>query len=119
MSEKRYFKRIKFETDSKIDLKGTSYKCELLDISFKGALLRCPNNIPIKKGEFCKLHIHLPSSEVNLDFDTQLIHSDNNHLGFKFESEDLDTMTHHRRLIELNLGGDEYLDNEIDSWLKD
>lgn len=118
MGEKRYFKRVKFETDLKIDFAGKTFEGELLDISFKGALLHTEVGIPMKKGEICRLNIHLPSSGIKMNFEAQLIHIDNNHLGFKFSSEDVDTMAHHKRLLELNLGSAEDLDREIASWLK-
>ena len=42
-----------------------------------------------------------------------------NRFGFRFIGEDTETMTHLRRLLDLNIGSSETIDKEISFWLKD
>ena len=48
----------------------------------------------------------------------KLAHQEENHYGFVFQSEDLDTFAHLRRLLELNLGDSEIVDHELTDWMK-
>ena len=74
--------------------------------------------IPLAKGNRCELIIHLLDSEVTLQFETDIIYCQNNRFGFKFISEDIETATHLRRLLELNIGSSEEIDREVASWLE-
>ena len=76
-------------------------------------------NIPLKDGKNCELLIQLAGSEVTMKFDVTLVHRDKNRVGFRFIGEDTETMTHLRRLLELNIGSSEAIDKEISFWLKD
>lgn len=119
MVERRNFQRIPFATEVKVVCSGETYTGELLDISLQGALIDTSGNIPLKKGDTGELQINLSGSEVTLKFDVDLIHKDNERFGFRFIGEDTETMTHLRRLLELNVGSSEVIDKEISFWLKD
>lgn len=119
MHNKRHFTRIKFETNARIEFNHAIYKVELLDISLKGALIHSEKPTPMKTGDCCILRIHLPSSSINLVFNALLVHLDQNNLGFKFTGEDSDTMTHLRRLLELNIGDFEKVTHELHFLVKE
>ncbi|MBM4053485.1 MAG: PilZ domain-containing protein [Planctomycetes bacterium] len=119
MESKRHFSRIHFEAHTQLKHHNTTYRGELLDISLKGALLQFKENIPVKLGDECELKIHLPSSNINLVFESKLVHIHQDHFGFKFISEDIDTITHLRRMIELNVGNHEKITDELSHWLKE
>ncbi len=118
MDEKRYFSRISFKADSRIEFSDKFYDGKLLDLSLRGALLKFNEQIPLKMNGSCTLIIHLHSSDIKLIFDAELVHIHENNLGFKFISEDIGTMTHLRNLISLNVGDYDKITDELDFWLK-
>jgi len=119
MDERRNFQRVPFETRAEINYNGKTYHGELLDISLQGALVLCKSPTPLKKGNRCELLIHLLDSEVALQFEADIIHRRDNNFGFKFISEDTETATHLRRLLELNIGSSEAIDREVAIWLRE
>ena len=56
---------------------------------------------------------------ISLGFQAELIHCEENRYGFKFISENLETLTHLRKLIELNTGDAEATRSELSAWLCD
>lgn len=117
MHERR-FRRILFEAQAIVSSEGNEYSCELLDLAMKGALLASDKHLRVRLGQICQLCITLQGAPISLKFEAELVHQDADHYGFKFISEDLDTLTHLRKLIELNTGDAEATRNELTSWLR-
>ncbi|OGQ96740.1 MAG: hypothetical protein A2521_07310 [Deltaproteobacteria bacterium RIFOXYD12_FULL_57_12] len=118
MDNRRNFQRVKFETKSELEIDNTPYPASLLDISLKGALLQMETNCPVRIGDTCQLNITLPSSSIAMTFEVKLVHVHDNKCGCKFLRQDIDTITHLRRLLELNIGDAGELDHEMALWLK-
>ena len=85
----------------------------------KGALVGLSEKLPLGIGEGCQLRITLQGTPIELDFETILAHAEEDRYGFKFISENLMTLTHLRKLIELNTGDVEATRSELADWLKD
>ena len=118
MDDRRYFSRIKFSAQTQIECNNKVYEGKMLDISLKGALLHFKDHIPLEKSDHCVIRIYLHSSDITLVFDAELVHLCNNNLGFKFLSEDIDTITHLRKLLSLNVGDYDKITDELAFWLK-
>jgi len=113
MAERRKFSRVRFIADVEIAIDGQHFPGELIDISLNGALFRANGRIDLVPGDVCELRFYLPASDVTLDFNAQLVHDHQRQYGFRFISEDVETMTHLRRLIELNVGDSELVTHEL------
>ncbi len=113
MSEKRYFGRVSFGTDARLDIDGQRMTGALLDISLKGALLEFETPPQIKAKTACHLSIHLPNSDVVLDFNAEAVHFHDRCIGVKFTESDPDSFSHLRRLLELNTGDPEQVEKEL------
>ncbi len=118
MDERRKFQRVPFATEAEISCNKNIYKGELLDISLQGALVQGKGEIQLQKGNSCELSVHLLDSEITMKFDALLVHMYEDKFGFKFTGGDTDTVTHLKRLLELNIGSSEVIDREISFWLK-
>lgn len=118
MAERRNFHRVPFITKAEINCHGKKFQGELLDISLQGALIDTREIIPLEKESKCVLTISLLDSEVIMQFDVNLVHREDNRLGFKFIGEDIESIVHLKRLLELNIGSSETVDEEISFWLK-
>ena len=113
MKERRVFSRIKFVADVQLIHKDKSYVADMLDISLRGALILPHETLAIKAGELCELKFALPETDIVLQFTMELVHSAGDNLGFKFLSEDVETMVHLRQLLSLNLGNPEKIAEEL------
>lgn len=115
----RNFRRIPFEAEISLQIGEDSWSGDLLDIALKGAMIGSIDPLPITVGSECSLCITLPGTNISLDFLAKLAHREENRYGFKFISEDLETLTHLRKLIELNTGDAEATRSELSAWLSD
>jgi len=113
MAEQRKFRRIPFQCNAQIRCGDRTYTAELLDISMKGALMLVRDMADRNVGHTCYLDIKLVNSDIHLLFEAELAHKDDNHYGFVFHGEDIETFTHLRRLLELNLGDAEIIEREL------
>jgi len=85
----------------------------LIDISMKGVLLVRPMEWPDQPGKNYQLKIQLGDSELVITMDVSLAHSSDECLGFCCEHIDLDSITHLRRRLELNIGDEERINHEL------
>ena len=113
MEERRKFIRVKFLTQVEVIYFDNSYKAELLDISLNGALIHPKNEIPMGLGNTCDLKIGLAAKDLTLDFKVELVHLNGDKFGLKFLTQDIDTMTHLRRLLELNVSDHDRITHEL------
>ncbi len=113
----RRFRRIPFDAVVTMETGGERLSGELLDIALKGAMIGTGSPLKQPLGKEFQLRIDLPDSPISLCFNAELIHKEENCSGFLFLSEDLETLTHLRKLIELNTGDVETTRSELTAWL--
>lgn len=113
----RHFRRVPFEAEVTLESDQKNWSGELLDVAMKGAMVGTEKPLPLALGAKCNLCITLPGTPISLVFQSELVHSEGTHYGFKFISENLETLTHLRKLIELNTGDAEATRSELSAWL--
>lgn len=113
MPERRKFSRVDFVTHVEVDFEDQKCTGKLLDISLKGALIEQAATAVLELGNRGVLTIYLPDTDIALTFSEEVAHVCGNRAGLKFLHEDIDSMTHLRRLLELNLGSDEAITREL------
>ena len=113
----RHFRRIPFEAE--VTLKAGEKICtgQLFDVALKGAMVGTKTPLPFNLGAKCSLCIVLPDTPISLNFQAELVHKEELCYGFKFISESLETLTHLRKMIELNTGDTEATRSELGDWL--
>lgn len=113
--DQRHFTRIPFSaTTILVDSKtGEKKTAQLIDISFKGILVKKPDDWQNENGAQYTVNLQLAGDEVELNLEVVAVHIEENCIGFKTEHMDLDTATHLRRLVELNLGNENLLEREL------
>ena len=110
--ERRRFWRANFHSGAKLLTDGDEYTVQIEDLSLKGALVTLPEGASIKIDERCRLQVQLAAGVVIMLWG-RAAHVKDGHVGIKGESMDLDSVTHLRRLIELNVGDPVLLEEEI------
>lgn len=111
--EKRRFQRIAFDAPCDIYWQDDVQTADLLDISLKGALVSRPEGWAASEGEPCELTIHLNDHESAIVMAVVLRHLEKDRLGFRIEYIDLESASHLKRLVELNLGDADLLEREL------
>ncbi len=112
--EKRHFWRAAFHSPVRLTTHAGLVHPKLVDISLKGALLEAPRNWEIKMHEECQLRLDL-SPGTHITMWGTVVHVDDQHIGIHCDKIDLDSITHLRRLVELNAGDPAMLEREISS----
>lgn len=115
-TDNRYYSRISFVADAEVSIDGRQYPAEMLDLSLRGTLLNLHAGV-VDIGMSYPLKIHLSSSDTTIQFDAELVHKNGNYAGFKFQSLDVESMTHLRKILDLNTGDHAKLADEMEFWL--
>ncbi len=110
--ERRRFSRISFRAEVTLKQGSQSWDCRLLDISLKGLLIDRPNNCQLEASPPIDITIGLDDGSL-IEMQAELAREDDQLLAFTRRIIDLDSLSHLRRLVELNLGDDEAADREI------
>ncbi len=112
-NEKRRFSRVDFNTSTTISSGGNHWQSSLIDISLKGALIGRPDGWSGKIGDEYKVTVVLKEDEVAIDMSAAVVHIQDESIGFRCDHIDSSSITHLRRLMELNLGDAELVNREL------
>lgn len=112
-TEKRHFHRVPFAASIQLAAAEQRWPATLLDISLKGALVAPPQGCKLAVGAVCMLELHLDEAETIIQMRTRVAHVTDHHLGLRCDQIDAESLTHLRRLIELNLGDAELANREL------
>lgn len=115
---RRHFWRAAFHSPVRLTTHGGLAYAQLVDISLRGALVEAPADWAGRKGDDCLLQFDL-SVGNSISMWAQVSHIDGRHVGLHCTSIDLDSITHLRRLVELNAGDPAILERELHSLLND
>jgi hypothetical protein len=111
--ERRRFSRIAFHRPADLDVRIARGTCEVLDVSFKGALVEVPFGFPAHVGQRCTLAIRLDAGDATIRMEGEIVHRAGTQAGIRCLEIDLDSMAHLRRLVELNVGDEQVLHREL------
>lgn len=111
-NERRRFQRIEFDAPTTLKQGDRSWEVELHDVSLKGLLVKRPENWNADPNEIFSAQIDL-TDDTHVVLDAVLTRSQGELLGFVCRHIDLDSISHLRRLVELNLGDDSLLEREL------
>jgi len=110
--EQRRFTRIAFDATAVLSGDGREWTCELIDLSLKGALVSQPEDFNGQADADYQLTLTL-DDDVRIQMDVSVAHTENQHIGLYCKDIDLDSITHLRRLVELNIGDAALLEREL------
>jgi hypothetical protein len=112
-TDRRRFWRAAFQAEVQlIDAGGGATATELLDISLKGALIKVPPQWAGRLGDTCRIDLRL-ADDAEIEMRAIVAHIEGRHVGLRCEDIDLDSITHLRRLVELNAGDAALLEREL------
>ncbi|QJD59044.1 PilZ domain-containing protein [Pseudomonas sp. gcc21] len=111
--DRRRFTRVRFDAATRLQQDDWSTSVQLVDLSLRGLLVTQPADWESSRNaEPFVATIDLgEGSQINME--VCLIHAEDALLGFRCEHIDLDSVSHLRRLLALNLGDADLLDREL------
>jgi hypothetical protein len=113
MEDRRQFTRILFSISAEIKVEDKKYPVSIHDISLNGALVTAIKSERSLKGKRGILHFLLSDNESEVTMNITIVHEEKNETGLQCNAIDIDSITHLRRLIELNLGDSEQINKEL------
>ncbi|MFY8274186.1 PilZ domain-containing protein [Pseudoalteromonas sp. SSDWG2] len=113
MENRRHFTRIIFQRPALVMVNAQHYGCHLLDLSLNGALISHPLGLHPDSGQKLELVFNLAGSDIDIKMQCEIAHIDQEFIGLHCLELDLDSATHLKRLIELNVGDDKLLHREL------
>lgn len=127
--ERRRFSRIVYPIDATLSQGEQQWETCVLDISLSGALVDTPadwdstasggsSGNSDSAGNQYHLAFHLPRSKEMIEMDVRLAHQTDDYLGLERTTSDLDSISHLKRLIALNLGEEALLHRELSQLLR-
>ncbi|MBW1245561.1 PilZ domain-containing protein [Pseudomonas tolaasii] len=111
-SDRRRFRRIAFDAKTTIAQDNWNWPVRLVDVSLRGLLVERPEDWRGNGKRLFNVDIRL-DPQAHIKMQVKLAHDDHGQLGFVCEHIDLDSISHLRRLIELNLGDEDELHREL------
>ncbi|NWD55409.1 PilZ domain-containing protein [Pseudomonas veronii] len=116
-SDRRRFRRIAFDAKTKLRQNGREWSVQLVDLSLKGLLVQKPTPWLGIGTESFDVDIHL-DADTDVQMRVRLTHDQTDQLGFECEHISLESISHLRRLIELNLGDQAELERQLGALLE-
>jgi len=116
--ERRHFHRVQFAASAVLSQRNHRQIVEVLDLSLKGVLLDGVNIEEFDLDQAVQLSLVLTDS-VEIHMDLRCTHrepssfANNLKCGFRCDGFDVESVSHLRRLVELNLGDSSVLDREL------
>lgn len=110
--EHRKFSRIGFDASVDLDQGERHCSCELIDLSLKGLLVSNPIGINFDDQQPIVATISL-SADAIIRMVVTPVHQEGEQLGLTCKSIDLNSVSHLRRLVELNLDNEHALEREL------
>jgi hypothetical protein len=114
-TERRRFNRILFDASVTVMYGGLLIEANLIDISLKGALVRLPESADQEFTGDTWLKIQLDEKDSCIEMEGEVVHREPGRIGFQCRHIDMDSITHLRRLVELNLGDPSLLERELEA----
>jgi PilZ domain-containing protein len=116
--ERRRFSRINFHRPAELEVGEGQFTCEVADVSLKGALVEVPLSFRPEQGAKCTLTIRLDAGDALIRMEGEIAHRQGTLVGVRCVEIDLDSISHLRRLVELNVGNEEVLHRELSALVR-
>ncbi|NMP30992.1 PilZ domain-containing protein [Thalassotalea sp. M1531] len=118
MENRRQFTRILFSIKASLFVDEHEFPVSIHDISLNGALVTAPESDATLKGRLGTLNFALADGETHVEMHVAIVHQEPDVIGLQCNAIDIDSVTHLRRLVELNLGDESQLEKELSQLTK-
>lgn len=109
----RKFVRVNFAAECRLLTENQKIPLRVLNISLKGLLAEFDGGLNRKDLENGTIEIKLSASDIVLSFKSVLAHFQENQAGYRFVETDTESLSHLRRLLEINTGDASRIESEL------
>ncbi|MGJ7096873.1 PilZ domain-containing protein [Vibrio hannami] len=113
MSERRRFSRILYQAPAELHQGSVKATCTIKDLSLHGLLLSSPSET-LDINRPTDVFFHIPESDIIISLQAEIVESTDSLLRVKIQHIDIDSISHLKRLVELNVGDEQLLHREIE-----
>lgn len=118
MEDKRQFTRIRFDASAHLHAAEQSWESHVIDISLHGVLISVPAGCSLPTNRKVTLDLVLSDQTTQIQMQGEVRYSRGDHIGIECQQLDVDSASHLRRLVELNMGDSNALERELDALWK-
>ncbi|WP_217477666.1 PilZ domain-containing protein [Stutzerimonas stutzeri] len=111
-SDRRRFQRIAFDAQTELEQGARRWPVELHDVSLKGLLVHRPTDWDADPNQPFEARIRL-ADDAEVRMQVEMSHSEGELIGLVCRHIDVVSISHLRRLVELNLGDEALLEREL------
>ncbi len=111
-SDRRRFQRIAFDADTELVQGERRWTVALHDLSLKGLLVHRPADWDAEPDRPLEARVRL-ADDALVRMEVTIAHAHEDLIGLACQHLDLDSISHLRRLVELNLGDEALLEREL------
>lgn len=113
VADRRRFHRVLFDAPTRVITPHQEFITRLADISLNGALLIRPDDWSVDQGAQVDLVVLLDDGETRIRMHARVAHIARDSIGLNCLHIDMESISHLRRLVELNLGDSSLLEREL------
>ena len=120
MMERRRFSRIVYQVatkltqDTSVVQNNSVVEGTVQDLSLQGLLIDCAGHHQLNHQLPVMISFQLTDSDINIQLEASIVSTINTSVRLRIEHLDIDSISHLKRLVELNVGDDELLYREIE-----
>ena len=120
MMERRRFSRIVYQVatkltqDTSVVQNNSVVEGTVQDLSLQGLLIDCADHHLLNHQLPVMISFQLTDSDINIQLEASIVSTINTSVRLRIEHLDIDSISHLKRLVELNVGDDELLYREIE-----
>ncbi|WP_019339694.1 PilZ domain-containing protein [Stutzerimonas stutzeri] len=111
-SDRRRFQRFEFDAETELMQGQRCWPVQLHDLSLRGLLVHCPADWDADPAQPFEARIRL-ADDAEVRMEVEMTHSEGELVGMVCRHIDVDSISHLRRLVELNLGDEALLEREL------
>ena len=112
-NDRRRFHRVATDKTVSLQVDDERHSGTVLDISFRGLLLKVDGDWTPEIGKPAQAHVLLDEQTPGITMDGEVAHVDGRRIGLRCVSIDLDSARMLRRMVELNLSDGQLLEREL------
>ncbi|MDD1824430.1 PilZ domain-containing protein [Photobacterium sp. ZSDE20] len=114
MVERRQFSRVIYQVPTEISQGQVNVSGSVQDLSLHGLLIQCEEWQQLSHDVPVHVSFTLTNSDINIQLEATIVSTINTSMRLRIEHLDIDSISHLKRLVELNVGDDELLYREIE-----
>ncbi|WP_102363625.1 PilZ domain-containing protein [Vibrio cyclitrophicus] len=114
MIERRQFSRVVYQVPTELSQGPVNVSGSVQDLSLHGLLIQCDDFQQLSHDIPVQVNFTLANSDINIQLEATIVSTINTSMRLRIEHLDIDSISHLKRLIELNVGDDELLYREIE-----